>query len=978
MNLMSSWQRLEYDNTPIYVRPDGPDWFVPNPAADRAFRQLQKTGIPSRDLRDLLKRIDGPAAASYRSRSELLKMDALRECWIHITNRCNMSCKHCMFKSSHNQRDELPVGDVDRIIDEAYGLGCRLFFLTGGEPLLADSFDQSVERILAFSDTHVVILTNLLLLGGKKDFFQSLPRNRVHFQAGVDGLQAGHDALRGQNAFRRLQDNLSHLRNLGFPVTLAMTVTRYNVEEMKGLIDFAAGQNVSNVHFLWLFRKGNADEGLFVAPDTIFQHLVAAQARAETVGVKIDNIEILRSQVFSFPGTRYDLSNAGWQSLAVGPDGDIYPTPALVYTDEMRCGPVRDGLQKVWRESKALKAVRDASLNQSEAYGANPLRYLTGGGDIDHSFLHSGRIAADDPYAGLYAKIAQWLIAREARRSLTDGYPAFRLRMGEKLGDCPAEGGAVFFTHSNCVLTLPGRDIHTQVNRFYSRAAEDEQKEILNPVCYEKSLIEHIPEDMRYRSYGCGSPVLDAGVCVGETVVDLGSGTGIECFIAARLTGPRGRVIGVDMGDAMLALAEKAKARVVENLSYDNVTFKKSFLESLPLEDQSVDLVISNCVLNLSPDKRRVFQEIFRILKPGGRMVISDITYDQYLPLDIKYNEKLRGECLGGALRYHDLFGLLNDIGFSHSQVTSGYAYRTVKDYDFYSITYSAIRPVDNQNRVLFDFPDFAALMAEVKTEPACSCFSAPKAPPPAPLNALPQLSGCLVCGADLIYFQTNRDLACHYCGQRLPANASCEKGHFVCDACHAADAVEIIRQVCLRSRETDAVALMQIIRSHPRFRIHGPEHHSLVPAVILTALRNAGSDVADEQIVTGIQRGQTIAGGACAFLGACGAAIGVGIAVSVLIASNPYDGEKRQTVQQATQKALERIASYNAPRCCQRDSWLALQTAADIVEKILGKSLQVQSSTACRQVAKNKECILDRCPLWRAGIDERSSEIKQ
>jgi uncharacterized radical SAM superfamily Fe-S cluster-containing enzyme len=227
-----------------------------------------------------------------------------------------------------------------------------------------------------------------------------------------------------------------------------------------------------------------------------------------------------------------------------------------------------------------------------------------------------------------------------------------------------------------------------------------------------------------------------------------------------------------------------------------------------------------------------------------------------------------------------------------------------------------------------------------------------------------PHRSGCMVCGADLIYSESGRDNSCHYCGQVVLANAWCTNGHFVCDACHRADAVEIIKKVCSHSRETDPVALMQTIRSHSHFRIHGPEHHSLVPAVILTALRNSGNSVTDEQIITAIQRGQMVAGGSCAFLGACGAAIGVGIAVSLLLGANPYDGDKRQTAQRATQKVLGEIASYNAPRCCQRDSWLALKVASTLLQEYTGKSLAVRLLT-CEQFSENKECIHERCPLW-------------
>lgn len=963
---MTEWKRIEYNSVPIYIHPDAPDWFVPNQAGDQALAEWLRYGKVSHEIKYLLRRIYSPAGAEYQSRSDQLKINGLKECWLHITNRCNLECKHCMFKSSPQAHEELAPEDCNRIIHESYALGCRIFFFTGGEPFVSGAFIKSVQDVLQLPETHVVVLTNLSLISQAKDWLRELPKDRLHFQVSVDGLQTNHDALRGPNAFNKLNKNLVTLQDLGFPITLSTTITCHNVDEMEGIIDFAARQQISNVHFLWLFRKGNADDSLFVEPDRIFLNLIAAQKQAEIAGVKIDNIEIISSQVFSCPGTRYDLSNAGWQSLAVGPNGYVYPTPALIYTEEMQCGHIREGIEHVWKNSRVMETIRSASLNQSKTYSTNPFRYIIGGGDIDHSYIHSRQITGGDPYIELYTTIAQWLMVREAQQYNPEGYPAIRLKMGEKLGDCPAEGGAIFFTHSNCVLSLPGHDTHTQVNRFYSEAAKDIKEDILNPICYEELLIRHIPENMRYRSYGCGSPVLEADIHPGETVVDLGSGTGIECFIAGKLTGPQGRVIGIDMGDTMLGVANATKARVVENLHYDNISFKKAFLENLPIDDHSVDAVISNCVVNLSPNKRRVFQEIFRVLKPNGRLIISDITYNENIPLEIKYNETLRGECIGGALRYHDLFGLLNDIGFSHSKIVKGYHYRTVKGHEFYSITYQAFKRPEGQPPVLYEFPDFDRTIAAVETEPTCACFVTPeKKPQETAPRQESHRSGCMVCGAKLIYFETNQDNACHYCGQVLPANARCINGHFVCDSCHSTDTVEIIKQVCLHSRDLDAVALMQTIRSHPQFPLHGPEHHALVPAVILTALRNAGNAITDEQIITGIQRGQTIAGGACAFLGVCGAAIGVGIAFSVLSAANPYDGEKRQAAMRATQHVLDKIASYNAPRCCQRDSWLALKHASKLLEEKLGKKLTVNHNFICEQFSENKECIHDQCPLW-------------
>lgn len=264
--------------------------------------------------------------------------------------------------------------------------------------------------------------------------------------------------------------------------------------------------------------------------------------------------------------------------------------------------------------------------------------------------------------------------------------------------------------------------------------------------------------------------------------------------------------------------------------------------------------------------------------------------------------------------------------------------------------------------------------MNEGDVEPASADRSPACCPATAGKTALndadgeqPRRSGCTVCGAGLVYSGTDQDSSCCYCGAVSRANARCANGHYVCDRCHGADAVRIIQEVCLRSLQTDPAALMQAIRTHPGFPIHGPEHHPMVPAVILTALRNGGCAVTYREFITAIHRGQTIGGGSCAFLGACGAAIGAGIAVSLLLEATPYDGDKRQMAQRATFRALGSIASFNAPRCCQRDSWLALREASALIQELSGVSLPA-GPFPCAQHPQNRECIREQCPLWPAN----------
>jgi hypothetical protein len=228
------------------------------------------------------------------------------------------------------------------------------------------------------------------------------------------------------------------------------------------------------------------------------------------------------------------------------------------------------------------------------------------------------------------------------------------------------------------------------------------------------------------------------------------------------------------------------------------------------------------------------------------------------------------------------------------------------------------------------------------------------------------------VCGAALTYVPTAPERVCQVCGRTAPADAECVHGHFVCDRCHRSGPVALLAGACLASREADATVLLRAVRTRSRCALHGPEHHALVPAVILTALRNAGRDVPEAWIATAIQRGQAVPGGACGFLGACGAAVGAGIAVALLAGSTPYDGAGRQLAMEVTGRVLGRIASLAAPRCCQREAWLALQETASFLEERMGIALTAGAPFPCDQSDRNRECVRDRCPLWPANVPFR------
>jgi arsenite methyltransferase len=165
---------------------------------------------------------------------------------------------------------------------------------------------------------------------------------------------------------------------------------------------------------------------------------------------------------------------------------------------------------------------------------------------------------------------------------------------------------------------------------------------------------------------GCGNPLALASVKPGETVVDLGSGGGFDCFLAAKEVGETGRVIGVDMTSDMITKAR----RNVEKIQTKNVEFRLGEIEHLPIGDNTADIIMSNCVINLSPDKMSVYRDAYRVLKPGGRLAISDVVATAPLPEDIKNNLALLSACIGGAATIKDTEEMLKDAGFKEIRVT--------------------------------------------------------------------------------------------------------------------------------------------------------------------------------------------------------------------------------------------------------------------------------------------------------------------
>jgi arsenite methyltransferase len=232
-------------------------------------------------------------------------------------------------------------------------------------------------------------------------------------------------------------------------------------------------------------------------------------------------------------------------------------------------------------------------------------------------------------------------------------------------------------------------EIRSTVREFYARKAEQfsagccgsgSRCDCSSPMLYEADQLKNLPEDMADISLGCGNPVSKIDIRQGDTVLDLGSGGGLDCFLAAEKTGPAGRVIGVDMTPEMIGKAREN----AEKLGAANVEFRLGQIESIPAADGEGDVVISNCVINLSPDKPAVFREMYRVLRAGGRVAVSDIvTRGPMSPLVAKSLESWAA-CIAGALDVDEYQLGLQKAGFADIAVVptgetplSGVAQRT-------------------------------------------------------------------------------------------------------------------------------------------------------------------------------------------------------------------------------------------------------------------------------------------------------------
>ncbi len=272
----------------------------------------------------------------------------------------------------------------------------------------------------------------------------------------------------------------------------------------------------------------------------------------------------------------------------------------------------------------------------------------------------------------------------------------------------------------------------------------------------------------------------------------------------------------------------------------------------------------------------------------------------------------------------------------------------------------------------------------------------------------------CLVCGKPIVYYESARKMECVMCHGEFEAHASCEDGHYVCDDCHARRGIQVIMEGCKKSRKKDPIAIMQELMEDPYIYMHGPEHHVMVGAALLTAYKNCGGfevcagktaiqparllsgkqgpGAKDAGLSTGVRettgedvglstevqevfhkaleemksRGSEYPGGACGLWGCCGAAVSTGIFMSIITKATPLTGHSWRLSNQMTSRALGAVADLGGPRCCKRDSFTAAKEAVEFVREKLGVEMELPQKIECGFFAENQQCLKKHCPYYK------------
>ena len=221
----------------------------------------------------------------------------------------------------------------------------------------------------------------------------------------------------------------------------------------------------------------------------------------------------------------------------------------------------------------------------------------------------------------------------------------------------------------------------------------------------------------------------------------------------------------------------------------------------------------------------------------------------------------------------------------------------------------------------------------------------------------------CMICGGQLVYSNTTQNMSCHFCKKHDDVNVICENGHYVCDSCHADNGISFITKYVKETKSKNPIIILTEIMKNITINMHGPEHHYLVVATLLSAYKNADGEIElDKALKSAEQRAKNVPGGVCGLWGSCGAGIASGIFISIITDATPLSEKEWAFANKMTSKSLNTISENGGPRCCKRNSYIAIIQAATFIKDNFGIMLEMPEQVSCIFSYRNKQCKKDDC----------------
>lgn len=552
----------------------------------------------------------------HEIKRNILKRGALTTLQVNMGDLCNQSCGHCHIEASPKGKNIMSRKVADDILYFLKVNRIKTLDITGGAPELNPNFDYFVESARSLVD-ELIVRSNLTVLfeKGKEHLPEFFRLNKVHLICSLPCYtEENVDRQRGAGVFEKSIHALKVLNETGF--------TRRQDLQLDLVYNAAGAYLPGSQGALEREYKKVLKENYGIE----FNRLLT-----------ITNVPIKRFK-------DYLESNSEYEKYSSALENNF--NPATIET--LMC--------RTFLSVGFNGRLYDCDFNLALGYSIK---------DAKGNHITVDKLALSE------------LVNRE-------------IITGEHCLACTAGSGSscqgILTNEKECVMTAKENKKHPNLNdglvrasaqqavkEYYGKVLKD-QKDLKTSACCSiedfpepiKTIIKNIEPEIQDKFYGCGFPL--SPLLEGCRILDLGSGSGRDVYIASSLVGEQGFVTGIDMTDEQLHVARKYKDVQMKRFGFRrcNVDFKKGYIEDLKevgIEDNSQDVVISNCVINLSPDKRRVFSEIFRVLKPGGELYFSDIFADRRIPQDLKNDPLLYGECLGGAMYFEDFRRLLRDLG---------------------------------------------------------------------------------------------------------------------------------------------------------------------------------------------------------------------------------------------------------------------------------------------------------------------------